>query len=173
VKPAFQSLWIVGATLVGVAALLASRPFEAAQYALDRCFASGPPWTQVTRLLTDPATQEVTHGENPSQSLLTLGDYWSKSAAGSRIVFIGNSQMFAVSLAPGEPAPNDFEKTYPDLVAETLNSSADAYHCYRLAAPGMSYTEALWYANYLAASGKVRPNSIVLQLNYQSFWNGA
>lgn len=36
----------------------------------------------------------------------------------------------------------------------------------------MSYTEALWYATYLATSQRLRPTSIVLQLNYQSFWNG-
>lgn len=169
-RPALQSLWIVGATLAGVAALLAGRPFETAQHALDRCFASGPAWTQVTKLLTDPSTQEVSHGENPSQSLATLSAQWSKDAGAARVVFIGNSQMFAVSLAPGEPAPKDPEKTYPDLVAEALGSEHN--HCYRLAAPGMSYTEALWYTNYLAASGKLRPSSIVLQLNYQSLWNG-
>jgi hypothetical protein len=168
VKSIATTVWILGATAAGVAALLASTPFESGQHLLERLLGQGPAWAQVRRLYTDPATQEVSHGENPSRSLGLLRENWS-STPGERIVFVGNSQMFAMSLAPGEPAPEGAEKTYPDLVAENYSGSA---RCYRLAAPGMSYTEALWYATLLTHSPKLRPTAMVLQLNYQSFWNG-
>jgi len=155
-------------TVGGVAGLLVCSPFDSARQMLDRVFAAGPSWAQVRSIYTDPATQEVSHGENPSRSLEILRASWSDDSK-NRIVFIGNSQMFYMSLAPGEPAPTSAEKTYPDLVADRYSDSAK---CYRLAAPGMSYTEALWYATVLLHKPRLRPTAIVLQLNYQSFWNG-
>ena len=170
-KSAVQAIWILGSTIAATFGLLLWTPFESANRLLDRCFAGAPEWTQVKKLYIDPATQDVSHGENPSESLAALGNYWSKCRAETRIVFIGNSQMFYVSLAPGENASGDAEKSYPDLIAEHYGRSQKLM-CYRLAAPGMSYTEALWYASYLALVPPLRPNAIVLQLNYQSFWNG-
>jgi hypothetical protein len=167
-----QALGVGGLTVIAVVALLSARPFETAQSALERCFGSAPSWTQVTHVVTDPEIQEVSHGENPSVSLATLANYWKEHPDSERTVFIGNSQMFAVSLAPGEYPLDAPERTYPDLVAESLRSDSERKLCYRLAAPGMSYTEALWYAAYLASCPELHPNSIVLQLNYQSFWNG-
>ena len=165
------ALWIVAATILGTVALLAWTPFEAADHLLQRWFAAGSEWTQVRHLHIDPETQEVSHGENPMPNLARLGERWSAHADGERIVFIGNSQMFYMSLAPGEPATQENEKTYPDLVAETYQKVHGRKAVFRLAAPGMSYTEALWYANFLATSPGLRPTAIVLQLNYQTFWN--
>lgn len=171
-RPLLQTAAVPALTAALVAALLAAHPFEAAQAVLERCFASAPSWTQVTRVLTDPAIQEVSHGENPSGSLAALAGSWRQHPGCDRIMLIGNSQMFAVSLAPGEYPLGAPERTYPDLVAEALRSGGGQRFCYRLAAPGMSYTEALWYTVYVAAAPELRPTSIVLQLNYQSFWNG-
>src|SRR5690349_12862828 len=167
-KPVLSTTWILAATAACVAGLLAGSPFSSAGQLLDKMFAAGPSWAQVHTIYTDPATQDVSHGENPSRSLELLRESWSDESKG-RIVFVGNSQMFYMSLAPGEPAPAAVEKTYPDLVADKYSNSAK---CYRLAAPGMSYTEALWYAALLLHSPKLHPTAIVVQLNYQSFWNG-
>jgi hypothetical protein len=82
--------------------------------------------------------------------------------------------MMSVSLAEDEPPPAGPETTYTDLVAHHYRSSdTDSAQCYRLAAPAMSYTEALWYVTYLVTVPGLKPNMVVLQLNYQSFWNGA
>ena len=167
-KPILTSVWMLGATLAGVAGLLVCSPFDSARGVLEKMFAAGPAWAQVHSVYIDPATQEVSHGENPAHSLEILRTTWSDTSK-ERIVFVGNSQMFYVSLAPGEPAPAGVEKTYPDIVADRYSENAK---CYRLAAPGMSYSEALWYATLLNHSPKLHPNAIVLQLNYQSFWNG-
>jgi hypothetical protein len=168
VKPTIWTIWVLTATVGGSAALLVSTPFESARHGMERGFAAGPAWTQVQQLFVDPATQEVSHGENPVRSLTLLRERWSGNP-GARIIFMGNSQMFYVSLAPGEAPPREPEKTYPDLVAEKYSGNA---RCYRLAAPGMSYSEALWYTTYLTHSPGLRSTAIVLQLNYQSFWNG-
>ena len=133
-KPILSTAWILGATLAGVGGLLACAPFDSARGALEKMFAAGPAWAQVRSVYVDPTTQEVSHGENPSRSLDILRTNWSE-AAQARIVFVGNSQMFSVSLAPGEAAPAGLEKTYPDIVANQFSGAAK---CYRLAAPAIS-----------------------------------
>jgi hypothetical protein len=78
-----------------------------------------------------------------------------------------------MSLAPGEAKPVGLEYTWPDLVSRELRAGLYPQSLvYRLAAPGMSYVEALWYVEYLELHPEIRPDVLVLQLNYQSFWNG-
>src|SRR5262249_1131212 len=86
-----------------------------------------------------------------------------------RVVLIGNSQMFALSLGPGEFPQAALEHTYPDQVMDRLQR--EGVLTYRLAVPGLSYGEALFEIDYLLSHPDLRPSLVVLQLNYQAFWN--
>jgi len=166
------ALAVVAGALGGVAGLLAVHPFQRAGHLLDAAFGAPPPWTQVSNLYRDSRFQETSKGERPLSSFEAL-------AAGRQpdrrvlYCFIGNSQMLTVSLADGEPAAASPERTYVDQIALALNNDSPAGAAvYRLAAPGLSYLEALWYVIFLAADQRVKPDAIFLQLNYQAFWNG-
>jgi hypothetical protein len=156
-------------TLLFLAALFWLRPFERANRLLDDVFGAPPEWTDVTNLFTDPDTQEVTHGDHPRASFEHLATYWASHPGFRHIVFIGNSQMHAMTLAPGEARPTEPEKTYPDLIPRKSGASAESL-VYRLSAGGLSYTEALWYVEYLLSRPDLKPDVIVLQINYQAFW---
>ena len=164
---------ILPVTLLMLAFLLWAHPFEQISSAMDAVVHAAPRWSQVQNLERDPLTQETTHGEDPRTSLATLERYWSQHPEAARVLFIGNSQMLAMSLAPGEqPSPTP-DRTYTDLLADSLRSrQPDPVLVYRLAAPGMSYEEALWYLEYLVCRPGLRPSAIVLQINYQAFWTG-
>jgi hypothetical protein len=84
------------------------------------------------------------------------------------VVVIGNSQTYTVILARGETPPSSAPKMYVDRIAERLSSDAHTA-VYRLAAPNLSYSEALWYVTYLTSAFALEPSDIVLQLNYESF----
>jgi hypothetical protein len=157
-------------TLALLAGLFALRPFDRASQLLDRAFGATPPWTQVGRLVHDPTTQELSRGEAPRRSFAILAETWRARPEARKVLIIGNSQTMAVSLAPGEPPPTDEEPTWTDLV--TRHFAAHGALVYRLSAPGVSYPEALFYVEYLAQHPELRPDVLVLQLNYQSFWNG-
>ena len=164
---------VLATTIALVAGLFAVRPFDKASQGFDRAFGATPQWTQVSRLVHDPRTQELSRGDAPRRSFDTLAAYWGGAPAAAKVLVIGNSQTIAVSLAPGEEPPTEDEPTWTDLITRHLaGRSARPALVYRLAAPGMSYTEALFYIEYMALYPELRPDVLVIQLNYQSFWNG-
>ncbi len=149
------------------------RPFEKGSRALDWAFGAPPAWTQVTSLVRDPRSQELSTGEQPLKSFGVLTRYWQSAPEAQKVLILGNSQTMTVSLAPGEPPPTGEDRTWTDWVtAHFLEAAPRKALVYRLAAPAMSYPEALWYVEYLALHPDLHPDVIVLQINYQSFWNG-
>jgi hypothetical protein len=170
---ASASLAATLSTAFGLAlGIFALHPFRSASALLDRAFGAPPAWTQVTALVRDAKTQELSHGEAPLSSFAALAARWK--APGRRVLVIGNSQTMEISLAPGEERPAGVERTWTDLVAAELDGAPPGHRAlaYRLSAPGMSYPEALWYVEYMALHPALRPDVLVLQINYQSFWNG-
>jgi hypothetical protein len=153
--------------IAATAGLLTVQPFHHACNALDWMFGAPPEWTQVKWNYRDPRTQATCRGEKPLESFQQLSGYW-RQTPGRRVVFIGNSQMHMVSLAEGEAKPVAPEKAYVDYLADATRGQLLPY---RLSAPGMSYAEALWLTRYLALREDLRPDTLVLQLNYQSFYN--
>jgi hypothetical protein len=161
---------LVATTLGLTVWLLSIDPFARVNAVLDAAFAAAPAWTQVSSLVRDPRTQEVSHGEHPAQGLRALAAYWRERPTALKAVLLGNSQMFAMSLAPGEARSREDERTYPDIVA--AHFAPRGVLCYRLAAPGLSYSEALWYVDFLLTHPGLRPDVLLVQVNYQAFWNG-
>ncbi|MEZ5356535.1 MAG: SGNH/GDSL hydrolase family protein [Bryobacteraceae bacterium] len=158
----------IGLTVCLTGALLAVRPFDKANQALDWMFGAPPAWTQVKNLVRDERIQELSRGERPLASFRALRKHW-EGRTGRRVCFIGNSQMLAVSLAASEERSEETEPTYVDRLA--LDGDKLGLLVYRLSAPGMSYPEALWYVHYLLLEERIRPDEVVLQINYQAFWN--
>jgi hypothetical protein len=157
-------------TLLLTAALLWTDPFARINLVLDAAFSAAPKWTQVTNLARDPRIQDIYHGEHPFATFQRAAEYWRTQPGKRRVILVGNSQMFSLSLAPGEVPQTTPEHTYPDLVMARLQS--DGMLTYRLAAPGLSYSEALFEINYLLTHPDLRPSLVLLQMNYQTFWNG-
>jgi hypothetical protein len=160
---------VLVSTLLLTSALLWVDPFYRIDLILDAAFGAAPKWTQVTNLVRDPRTQDVFHSEHPLTSFQRVAEYWRTQPGKRRVVLIGNSQMFSLSLAPGEFPQVGPESTYPDLVTALLQP--EGVLTYRLAAPGLSYSEALCEIDYLLRHPDLRPALIVLQINYQAFWN--
>lgn len=171
-RNAVQSFAVLASTLVFLIALFLFNPFHFASAILDTLFDAPPSWTQVADLYRDPATQEITHGEDPVPGLTVLAGYWGQHRSTTRILFVGNSQMHTVSLARGEAKPSKPEKTYVDMIADDLASSHADELTYRLSSSGMSYPEVLWELTYMAGHPNLRPSVVVLQINYQAFWTG-
>jgi hypothetical protein len=171
-KKLFSSIGVLASVLVLLAGFLHSNPFGAACDALDKLFGAPPKWTQVTNVYRNPRTQEITHGDDPTTSLNGLKNYWHQFPGADRVVFIGNSQMHSISLAPGEPPASSPEKTYVDLVMDTVRREQPDELLYRLSSSGMSYPEVLWELNYMIDDPDLRPRMVVLQMNYQAFWTG-
>jgi hypothetical protein len=172
-KSAVLTASVLPATLLLLAFLLWVHPFDQISSAMDAVVHAAPRWSQVQNLERDPRTQETTHGDDPRTSLATLQQYWKQNPAAAKVIFIGNSQMLAMSLAPGEQPSATPDRTYTDILADRLRSQQpDPILVYRLAAPGMSYSEALWYLEYLTCHPGLRPSGIVMQINYQAFWTG-
>jgi hypothetical protein len=161
---------VVLTTVLLTVGLLSIDPFEQVSRVLDAAFGAAPSWTQVSNLNVDPSIQEVSHGDHPLDSLEHLAAYWHERPDAPKVVLVGNSQMLEMSLAPQERPQLGAERTYPDLVAAHFASRGVL--TYRLAAPGMSYSEALWYLHYLLVNPALRPSAFVLQVNYQALWNG-
>jgi len=157
-------------TLLLTAALLWIDPFAGINSVLDAAFGAAPKWTQVANIARDPRIQDIYHGEHPVITFQYAAEFWRSQPGKRRVVLIGNSQMFSLSLAPGEFPQTALEHTYPDLVMARLES--EGVLTYRLAAPGLSYSEALCEIDYLLGHPDLRPSLIVLQMNYQTFWNG-
>ena len=170
-KNLFKAIGLLAATVLLTAGLLWLDPFALVSAVLDAAFGAAPTWTQVSNLAEDPRIQEVSHGDHPLGALKQLENYWQTKPGAPKVVLIGNSQMLEMSLAPDERPTAIAEHTYPDLVASHF--AEHGVLTYRLAAPGMSYSEALWYLDYLRVHPALRPSALVLQVNYQAFWNGA
>jgi hypothetical protein len=170
-KPLLATGAILAATCGWLSVLFAARPFEHANTALDRAFGALPPWTQVDNLYRDPRMQDVSRGDHPLESFEILRQTWAGHPAATRIVLMGNSQTQAVSLAPGEPPPSGPEKTYTDHIADRYREAGSRALFYRLAAGALSYQEMLWYGMYLAGRREIRPDVLLVQLNYQNFAN--
>ena len=158
-------------TLAMFALLVRLQPFDLASALLDRAFHAPPKWTQVADLFRDPDTQELSRGDHPLESFALLSKYWAAHPGPRRVVFIGNSQMQAITLAPGEAPYAAPGKTYVDLIADRCRQDG-RFLVYRLSAGGMSYEEALWYVYYLLSVPELKPDAIVFQINYQFFWQG-
>jgi hypothetical protein len=167
-----SSISVLGCTLALLAGLVHLNPFDPVCDAMDRLFGAPPKWTQVTNLYIDPRTQETTHGDDPVSSLSLLKEYWHEQRASQKLVFVGNSQMHAISLAAGEGTVSVPEKTYVDMVGDDLRRADPNELLYRLSSSDMSYPEVLWALNYMLDDPDLRPEAIVLQVNYQAFWTG-
>jgi hypothetical protein len=157
--------------MVLLALLAHLNPFRAACDAMDKMFGAPPKWTQVTNYYLDPTTQEITHGDDPLRGMRILKDYWHERSA-EKTLFFGNSQMHSITLAPGELPRSTPEKTYVDLVIDQLRSGNPSELLYRLSFSGMSYPEVLWQLEYMLDDPDLRPERVVLQINYQFFWTG-
>jgi hypothetical protein len=171
-RKALQSVLVLASTLGLLIVLFLLNPFVRASAVLDRLFGAPPSWMQVADLYRDPATQEITHGENPVPGLAVLARYWGEHPSTTRILFVGNSQMHTVSLARGEDRPSKPEKTYVDWIADDLASDRANELVYRLSSSGMSYPEVLWELMYMVDHPDLHPSVVVLQINYQAFWTG-
>jgi hypothetical protein len=165
-------IWVLSSTLALLAGLLLVAPFRLLTRGMDWLYGAPPEWTQVTTLVQDDRVHEVSSGDHPLASLAKLERQWAEHPHRPRVVLIGNSQMQTITLAPGEPPPSRGEKTYFDHLADALGVPPTSALLYRLSAGGLSYPEALWYTQYLMSMPGLRPDVLVLQINYQSFWQG-
>jgi len=168
-----STLAVLGSTAAWLAVFFVVHPFERARDVLDRAFGALPAWTQVelSDMVDDPLTMDVSRGGKPLESFRILGGFWAKFPGAERIILMGNSQTLLTSLARGESRPSGPEKTYPDIIAERFRNGGSKKLFYRLSAGGLSYEEMLWYAAYLAGRPEVKPDVVLVQLNYQSFMN--
>lgn len=165
----WRAVSVCGLSLLAAAVLVAISPFDLAAAGLKRLFAAGPDWTQVNSFHRDVHTQEVTKGEQPREGLARLAQFWGTVPDAKRVVLVGNSQTLSTILAPGEAPMAAPEKTYPDFLSEHYRqASGGRVLLYRLAAPNISYMEVLWYLHYLIVHPKLRPDAMILQLNYES-----
>jgi hypothetical protein len=168
-KRCLLSLGILTATLFFLVLLIAANPFQRTAQLLDRLFGAAPEWTLVNKVYIDPQTQETSRGENPIPSFKRLSEYWSQHPAARHVYLIGNSQMYTVLLAPGEQLATTPEKTYPDFLNDFYRNQNARVEIYRLAAPNITYMEVLWYLVYLTQHPTLEPNTLVLQVNYETF----
>jgi hypothetical protein len=164
---------VLGSTVAWLALFFAIRPFHHVRDALDRAFGALPAWTQVDDkdMEEDPLNAELSRGETPIESFRILAGFWAKHPGAERIILMGNSQSLMTSLAPGEPPATGHERTYTDLIAGHFRNSGSKKLFYRLSAGALSYEEMLWYAAYLAGKPEVKPDVLLVQLNYQNFMN--
>jgi hypothetical protein len=170
-REALSSVGMLLSTLALLAGLVALRPFRRWNELLDRVFGGAPAWTQVKNLHQEPTMEDVTHGEDLGRSLSALAGAWEARAQPlRRVYFMGNSQMQDVSLAAGEEAPTAPEKTYfYQLAAHYQEKAGDRLALYRLSFPAISYAEALWSLHYVTEVPALKPDLVLLQINYQAF----
>jgi hypothetical protein len=160
---------MIAATVAFTVGALMLNPFTRVRHGLVRIAGVGREDAAVDTLWKDPATQEVSNGQYPRSGLQRLRVQWRQAPNLTRVVLIGNSQTFAIVLASGEEATGRLERTYPDIAFDTLRENGHPIAGYRLAAPNLSYMEALFYVDYLLAEADLRPARVVLQLNYENF----
>lgn len=158
-------MWVPLAGIALALALVYLNPFQYAVSLLTNHFAQAPAWTSFDKGYADASIQEVSHGEHPAESFAILAASY-RTDTRRRVDLIGNSQTYTFVLAPGERLPSTTEKTYPDLVADHYH---EAIHFYRLSAPNISYTEVLWYLEYLDVHRELLPDDLIVQVNYETF----
>jgi hypothetical protein len=169
-REALSAAGMLLATFVVLAGLLAIRPFQRGSGVLDRIFGGAPAWTQVRLLHRDPILEDASHGEDLHLSLSTLAGAWEARRPSRRVYFMGNSQMQDVSLAAGEEPPSVPEKTYFYQVADHYQREAgDRVALYRLSFPAISYAEVLWALRYVTEVPALKPDLVLVQINYQAF----
>ena len=166
---AVRAAAVVSAGVLMTCGLLAVQPFLWVNRALDAVFGATPEWTQVRTLSKNPLYHEVTSGEHPRRVFKNLEQAWASAGKRPRVLFVGNSQMQTMSLAPGEERPHPQELTYFDHVNLELSASSKKPLFFRLSAGGLNYQEALWNLEYFLQSPDLKPDLIVWQLNYQAF----
>jgi hypothetical protein len=172
-RPLFSTVAVLGSTTAWLVLFFAIQPFHQARKILDWAFHAAPAWTHIDAMMVhDPLIQELSRGGAPLESFRILADYWSKNPGTERIILMGNSQSLMATLAPGEAPPTGTEMGYTDIVAARLRDSQPKRLFYRLSAGALSYEEMLWYALYLAGRPELKPDVLLLQLNYQNFMNG-
>src|ERR1035438_9626467 len=115
-KQLASAVGVLLSTLAMFALLVRLQPFDLASALLDRAFQAPPKWTHVEDLFRDSDTQELSRGDHPLESFALLSKYWAAHAGPRRVVFIGNSQMQTITLAPGEAPYAELGKTYVDLI---------------------------------------------------------
>lgn len=166
-----RRLFVILATTVALLyALIVVDPFHGARLLIISLFQAGPESAKVERYFVDATTQETTHGADPLTSFEQLRGLWPKGEGISRTYLIGNSQMYYMILSPAETPTDASEKTYPDFTFEYERRHDSGRRLfYRLAAPNISYMEALWYVSYLLSVPELRPTTLIVQLNYETF----
>jgi hypothetical protein len=167
-KRAAAAAGVLLSTLLLFSLLVRLQPFDLIASVLDRVFRAAPQWTSVENMVHDPNTQEVSRGEHPLRSFAILAQHWAAHPGMPRVVFIGNSQMQMMTLAPGEAPSREPARTYVDLIGDR-GLREGKFLTYRLSAGGLSYEEALWYVDYLLSVPEIKPDEILLQVNYQFF----
>jgi hypothetical protein len=166
--PTLQTALALSLTFLSLWGLLAWDPF----FQLRDAFAKTGPGREdalVSPLFEDPRTQEVSKGQRPLESLRELESSWCSIPKQDRYILIGNSQTFTVLLSPSEAPGNTIERTYPDILLDLLTAAGSPARGYRLAAPNISYMEALWYLNYILLHPCLVPGELVVQLNFETF----
>lgn len=165
-----QLLLPLGTTLALVFVLLGWDPFR---YTSDLTAQLAGPVRQdamVSNLYRNPVTQELTNGAAPLQSLNRLASVWCKTTSSAqKFILVGNSQTYTMLLAPSEPASHDVERVYLDQLLEREAFHGQSILGYRLAAPNLSYPEVLWYLQFLLTRSCLKPDRMIVQLNYESF----
>jgi hypothetical protein len=154
--------------LAGAWALLSFNPFDGIR---EHLMAIGGPRADanVLNLYSNPATQETSRSDHVLASLRGIEPAWCEATERTRFMLMGNSQTLAIVLAPGESHVSSAEKTYPDYLIDRLHESGASVRGYRLSAPNLGYTEALWYLTFLVSHRCVTPTDLVLQLNFETF----
>jgi hypothetical protein len=167
----FSTTAVLGSTLAWLALFFAVKPFDRVRDVLDQAFGAAPAWTQVEDMVRDPYAADVSRSGAPLESFRTVASFWSRYPGARKIILMGNSQSLLTSLAAGEPPPSEPEKTYSDIIAGRFREAGSKRLFYRLSAGALSYEEMLWYAAYLSLKPELKPDVLLVQLNYQNFMN--
>ena len=154
--------------IAGVWALLTFDPLMHIRARLT-AIGAGRADADVTNLYIDPLTQESSRGAHVLQSLRTVEPSWCAATERTRFMLMGNSQTLSIILSPTETRVATPEKTYPDELLDLLHASGASVRGYRLSAPNLGYTEALWYLEYLLSHRCLKPTDLILQANFETF----
>jgi len=154
--------------VVGVWGLLTFNPVHGIRARLT-ALGGGRADAGVENLYRDPWTQETSRSDDTLASLRLIEPNWCEATERTRFMLMGNSQTLAIVLAPSEAPISGVEKTYPDYLLDGLHEQGASVRGYRLSAPNLGYTEALWYVTYLIAHPCITPTDLILQLNFETF----